>query len=257
MTGGETKKRSDKLVFLHKNNVIPKEKIPSDSTINRLYSFYQKNPLDTPLYLAYGLKKRINKNLKTYGSKYELSTPKGTTTARKYVKKQVSQAKARVEKQIDFHTTFISSAYRPRMQRVQDYLIYRYKITANEQNISQVLDNFEKVRMPVIKRDTDIVARNYIKFYKTLLIGAIVSYKSNEFPQGKGEHVRRMGFIRIPKGKYKEYHKFFIDELFDLLKQGFLLVKAYDRMHITLTKVELVFTSDVKASFYERLRVNG
>jgi len=73
-----------KLAWLRRNAIITRAETPRESTVNRLYSFYQRNPLDTPRNLAYGMPKRVDRTLQRKGT---LQTPKGAVPAKQYVKK--------------------------------------------------------------------------------------------------------------------------------------------------------------------------
>jgi methyl coenzyme M reductase subunit D len=245
----------EKLRWLHSHNVILKDKKPSKASVDRLFSFYQKNPLSTPIEFAYGMKKRVKKTIDIKGKDYKLQTPEGKVSAKDYIKTREKQKEDLVKKKIDFNTSFVSGRYKKYMKRVQDYLVYRYDITANEANISKVLRDIERNVIPVIKRDITIVYRNYREFYEDILVGAIISFKSSDFPQGEGTQHRRVGFVHLYKSNYKEYIDFFLEHLFENIKEGLLLVRQYNNFAITLKKIEIVFTSDLKASEYEKLRI--
>lgn len=253
-----TKKKltpQQKLSWLKNNKIITKEK-PSQSTINRLYSFYHRNPINTPLYVAYGLQKRIDKRLDQYGADYKMQTPKGRITAKKYMQDTVKQRFKNVNRKLSYQTTFTHSKYKKYMHRVQDYLVYRPNITANDENIDRAMKKIQTQLLPVIRKDVDLVAKNFNMFYKTALIGAVSSFKSHDFPQGLGYNYQRLGFIRLYEKQYRKYLDFFIDELFNTIRNGLRLVYEYDKMQVTLFKIELIFTSDKKASMYEKLRVD-
>ena len=141
------------------------------------------------------------------------------------------------------------------MHRVQDYLVYRPNITFNENNIEQASKKIQKQLLPMIRKDVDLIAKNFNMFYKTTLIGAVSSFKSHDFPQGLGYNYQRLGFIRLYEKQYKKYLDFFIEELYNTIKNGLRLVYEYDKMQVTFFKIELIFTSDKKASLYEKLRV--
>ena len=250
---GETYQQ--KLLWLKKNKIIKKEQ-PSKSTVNRLYTFYHRYPITTPQYIAYGLHKRINKRLEQYGESYTMQTPIGRVTAKKYMKETVKARVTYVTKKLSYQTHFTHSKYKKYMKRVQDYLIYKPNIIANEENLQQILKKIHKQIIPMIRKDVDLIARNFDIFYKTTLIGSVSSFKSNDFPQGEGYNYQRVPFIRLYKNRYREYLDFFIDELYQSIRNGLSLVYKYDKMHVTFFKIELIFTSDMRASVYEKLRVD-
>lgn len=254
---GEKKERlttDQKLIFLYKHKIIEKDTKPSTSTINRLYSFYQRNPLDTPIALAYGLSKRINTRVKKYGGSYMLKTPKYPITAERYIQKQAQQITVSTKKQISHKATLKSSIYRPYSKRMQDYLSYRYHITCNEDSLNKVLMYIQRNVLPTIKQDVEIVTQNFMKFYHTPLVGSIAEFSSQDFPMGMGENYQRVAFTRIYKDKRKQYIDFFIESLYESIKNGFLICLQYDKMTITLNKIEIVITSDLRATAYEKLR---
>jgi len=244
-----------KLLWLQKNHIVKKEK-PSIATVNRLYSFYHRNPLDTPQYIAYGIQKHVNQNIEQKGGDYKIQTPQGDITVKNYMKKTVKTRVSTVKKKLSYQASFSHSKYKKYMHRVQDYLVYRPNLSANEENYAQILKKVQKQLLPMIRKDVDLVARNFDIFYKTTLIGAVTSFKSLDFPQGEGFNYQRVGFIRLYKNRYQEYLDFFIDELFKSIKNGFRLVYEYDKMNVTMFKIELIFTSDERASIYEKLRVD-
>jgi len=252
MKRGETDQ--SKLAWLKQHNVT-KKKVLSHATINRLYSFYQRNPLDTPVYLAYGMRKRLDENVKIYGEDYELSTPRGKFTAKKYVTQTVKRRASFVQKKLSYRASFTHSKYKKYMHRVQDYLFYHPRVTANEATYERTLKQLQLSLLPTVQEDVDLVAQNFQIFYKTALVGSVATFKSNDFPQGEGYNYQRVGFVRLYGHRYKEYLDFFIEELFESLKQGFALVFKYENMSVTLVKLEIIFTSDKRASLYEKLRV--
>lgn len=241
--------------WLKDKKILIRKKRPSDRVIKRLYSFYHKYPLDTPLQVAYGMKKRISENIEVYGGNYELYTPGGKVTSEKYIKDRVKKREKLVRRSLSFKAHFVTNKYRPYIKRVQDYLVYRFNLIANEATLHDVLRKFERDNLPIIENDIKIYYKNYKNFYKTMLVGSIAKFVSTDFPQGKGESFLRVGFVRFYTNKYDEYRKFFVNELMDSVRRGFLIVKQYDRFDIKLVSIEIVFTSDVKASEYEKLRV--
>jgi len=70
--------------FVKIRSYLKKEKI-RPSTVSRLYSFYQRNSLDTPRNLAYGMPKRLNRKLEEHPEQ-PIYTPKGKITVKQYVK---------------------------------------------------------------------------------------------------------------------------------------------------------------------------
>ena len=244
----------DKLKWLKKNKIVTKE-TPTRSTINRLYSFYHRNPLNTPLYVAYGLQKRIDRSIEKKGGGFELQTPQGKITAKRYIDEKVKNRVNIVKRKLSPQASFAHSKYKKYMHRVQDYLVYRPNITANEENLNKKIEQLRKQILPEIQDDIDLIAKNFRIFYKTPLIGSVSSLKSQDFPQGQGFNYQRVGFIRLYKKQYNKYLDFFIDELLNSLVNGFKLVYKYENMNVTLFKIEIVFTSDLRASMYEKLRV--
>ncbi|GAH15830.1 unnamed protein product [marine sediment metagenome] len=112
----------------------------------------------------------------------------------------------------------------------------------------------EKNVLPVIRKDVKTVTQNFIQFYHTPLVGSITSFDSEEFPMGHGENFQRVAYTRIYRDKKKEYLDFFIDSLYESIKNGLLICLKYEKMTITLKKIEIIITSDLTATAYEQLR---
>lgn len=244
-----------KLNFLYKNNIIKDDKKISKSSVNRLYSFYQRNPLSTPILEAYGMKKSIRRSVDRFGGDYILSTPKGKISAEKYIKSESRRLVYRTRRQISPQAGFKANVYRKYIDRIQDFLSYRYSISCNQGNYDKVLSYIERHVLPVIRSDVDLVASNFKRFYSTPMVGSVAGFRSKDFPMGEGEFFSRVAFTRLYRDRrYERYLDFFINSLFDSLKGGFLLVHRYNNFDITLYKIEIVFTSDIRSSNYEKLR---
>jgi len=247
--------QTEKIKWLRDKKILIRPKKPSRSTINRLYSYYHRNPLSTPLYEAYGLKKRISKRVADYGGKYELQTPRGKIEVGEYVRRRSQRMADKTKRQVSARTSLKTGIYRKYVDRMQDYLSYRFYITCNEATLNRAVKYVEKNVLPIIRKDLRIVINNFIEFYHVPLIGSIAVFESYDFPQEEGASYQRVAFTRVYRGREKEYLDFFMHDLMESIRNGFLTCLQYERMSIVLKKIEIVITSDRRATAYEKLRV--
>lgn len=244
--------------WLIDKKILKKKDKTANSTVKRLYSFYQKNPLSTPIYLAYGHKKRISNLLEKKGKNYNLKQPQNKKISiEKYVKDKNKRINIQTKKQVSYGAVFKTGTYRKYLDRVQESLSYHYYIKCKRETLAKTLNYVERNVLPVIRRDLKIVIKNYLGFYKTPVISCVTGFKSSDFPQGAGQSFQRVAYTRIYMDKYNQYLTFFMDSLFDSIKNGFEICIVYEDMEIILYRIDIVITSDLRSTQLEKLRVTG
>jgi hypothetical protein len=175
-----------KLSWLRKNHIVLKKEKISQSTVNRLYSFYQRNPLSTPRNLAYGLPKRIEKTLERQQS---FRTPKGKITAKEYVQNFDEITQKDLEKQLPpavVSSTF--NKYYSKVKHVRDEFIYiiRPPITATASTMNRAIKEANVMVMPDIHSIISLTWQKRKNLYANHDFGALIYYNTNNLETADG-----------------------------------------------------------------------
>jgi hypothetical protein len=173
-----------KLAWLRTNKVILKKELPRESTVDRLYSFYQRNPLSTPRNLAYGLPKRIEKTIE---AQKEFKTPKGKITAKQYIKTIDYRTARQIRQTASPSAVRIKFSHRFKSQKREDSFRYNFRnrkgIIINSMNVKNALLSLERIDIPDLM---EIIELFFLKrgdyFYKNRLIGALILYDTENMP---------------------------------------------------------------------------
>lgn len=224
----------EKLSWLKKHNIIKKKK-PVKSTVNRLYSFYQRNPLDTPKHLAYGMKKRLKEKYKTQEpEKTYLRTPEGKITVKEYIQKQSQKTKKEIKKETTPDTTWQIFDHRFRSGKIEDrfrYVINRKQgLTIHALNLNNMMKHIKKHIIPDIMEIIELYYSKRKPFYKNRRIGAIIIYDTYNVP---GEPIPRpVAFTK--KIKFEKY-------LMDMLEQLIIIdiIRHYKNAQIRLKYIDI------------------
>jgi hypothetical protein len=250
----DTKTYQQKLSWLKKNKVMISKK-PSPSSVNRAYSYYQRNPLNTPLYIAYGLKKRIEKKIEKNGDKAILNTPKGKITAKAYYKKKSQKSYDEIQTIISPQITFEHDIYR-KNKRVNDYLTFRTSITCNRNNYYECLSRVTTNIIPTISDSLMLVIRYRRQFYSDYLVVAKITFESSDTDKLRHEQIEWMANIEIGRSNFQST---FDKQLSEAIEKGFDVVFKYgsenELISTTLKKIELILSPRFYATKMDMLRV--
>lgn len=179
------KKQARKLSWLRKNKVILKKEKIRPSTVDRLYSFYHRNPLSTPRNLAYGYKGRLEKTIEK-GAEAKLRTPKGTVTVKEYVKVKNQASAKRVRKELSPNIAGIKFGHRFKSGKREDRFRYVFRdgkgITVTISNVKNALHRLKTSDIPDLMENVAVFykLRNYL--YKHRAIGALIIYETKNLP---------------------------------------------------------------------------
>lgn len=179
------KKQARKLSWLRKNKVILKKEKIRPSTVDRLYSFYHRNPLSTPRNLAYGYKGRLEKTIEK-GAEAKLRTPKGTMTVKEYVKVKNQASAKRVREELSPSVSSVKFGHRFVSGKREDRFRYSFRndegIIVTDLNVDKVLKSLKKTDIPDLMEHVAVFykLRNYL--YKHRAIGALIIYATINTP---------------------------------------------------------------------------
>lgn len=251
---------------------------PSKATVDRLYSFYHRNSLSTPLALAYGLKPRVEKKVAKKGGDAVVRTARGDIPVKRYVvsvRKQVDiLTKAEINREMKLNK------YLHWSDKVQDILTIPFGITASESTYSDAMDKLtkfiEETVRPTVRRF--VRTRRPIYAFGEHLIGArcwfvtsplVTTSNTDTGNITSGDEVTvdnfhtTVSYVSIDR---KEWLRFFIDGLnsqgrykqgvglYEALKRGFEVVFNYKSSTVTIKSVSFVVITRESASGMERLR---
>lgn len=264
----KTKKVSyeQKLAWLKRHRIIKKDN-PSKSTVNRLYSFYQRRPLSTPVELAYGLKPRLEKKIKKKGKDASVKTAKGEMPVSEYVK-IISEDVDRETRSSVRHKMNLNR-YFPSSEKIQDvftipvHLVVREK-TFTERSLDWAKFLAEEV-IPTVRKFVRLRRRVY-KFGEYLIAtrcwfrtSDLVTTANEDFDNitaGRDKVIVTKFFMSTPfvpidrKGWLED----FSDELYKRVIEGFEVVFRYRKSWVELKEISVVVMTRDRVTPIERLR---
>ena len=180
----DKKTYDSKLLWLRKNKIVLKKEKIRPSTVSRLYSFYQRNSLDTPRNLAYGMPKRLNRKLEEHPEQ-PIYTPKGKITVKQYVKSLDKRTIRQVRKEIS-RTSQVKFNHRFKSGKVDDYFIYPFRdgkrIETTALNVNTVLSQLKYADIPDLMEQLSVLFKYRKIFYKDRLVGAVLHYDTKDMP---------------------------------------------------------------------------
>lgn len=245
-----------KLSWLRKNKVKFRKDLPAESTVNRLYSFYQKNSLSTPKDIAMGMGKRIEQKIERNGEETLIQTPKGKIKAKNYYKKISEKSIEDIKQTISPRIKFEGDIYRM-SKRVNDYLTFRTSLTCNKKNFVECLEKVRTEIIPTIMDSLIYVLKRRRKFYVDSLVMGKIQFNNVDTERLHREHIEWAGNIEVAK---KGFSKDFEDALFNAIERGFEVVYRYETTgltEVTLTEIEIIISPRFYSPQVELLRATG
>lgn len=234
-----------KLAWLKKNKVLVKTETPSKSTIRRLYSFYQRNPLSTPRNLAYGMPKRIDRTLEKQGT---LQTPKGAITAEDYIQTKSKKTVEEIQQMLPPGITWKTFDHRFKSGKREDrfrYIINHYQgLRITYLNHNGMLIHIKQNILPDLMETIKLYLKKRSYFYKTRTIGAIILYDTKNIP---GDPIPRpVAFTQA-----KEFEEYLFDMLQELLITD--IFRNYKDAIVTLKYIDIFIRTRKEPSGVEKL----
>lgn len=212
------KTNAQKLTWLRKNKVVVKRGKIRSSTVDRLYSFYQKNPLSTPRNLAYGFPGRIDKALE---NEKNLRTPKGRITASQYVKTIDKMTAKEIIRLTPENITDVKFSHRFKSGKREDS--FRYVLPTTEKkkgrhpgmradvlNVNDVLDRLRRVYIPDMMEHIDLLYKKRGRFYTQRTVGALIVFETKNMPDDPVPRPVKFSLIA-------EFPEYLLDMLHELL----------------------------------------
>lgn len=282
-----------KLSWLRKNKVVLKKEKIRQSTVSRLYSFYHRNPLDTPRNVAYGLSRRVEHKIEIKGENAKIKAPK-KITAKEYVKRRREQIDAQTEKKLEEIIKGNEEALRKLQKdftekidiediaklksrsdfnrhltwsgKVQDLRWIPCGITCTEKTYKEAIAYFDNFVDIYIMPQIESLVKTRKKMYKAHIIGIRCHFKTTPMKTTVNRE-----FDNYSKGDTYYADKFHTSVLYrdlnnpqwivtlknDLLKEvkkGFHKVFDYENSIVTLEEISINILTRETASEYERLR---
>lgn len=241
-----------KLSWLKKNNVVLKKEKMRESTVDRLYSYYHKNPLNTPRDFAMGMGKRAVKNIE---KGRDLQTPKGKISAQKYIQKYDEKTRKEILSQLSpnvHHVLF--NQYFSGMKKIRDSFIYYINppkgLDINNINKFSVMEHLRKNVINDIMRNIKLMWKKRLILYKDNYIGAVIIYEVSNAPNAGDPR----GVAFMPYEKFEKYLHGMIWELVitDILRH-------YPEADISLKKIQVFISTERDKAMTEigKLRRHG
>jgi len=254
-----------KLAWLKRRELLDKEK-PSQSTVNRLYSFYHKNPLSTPLAVAYGLKPRVEKKVTSKGEEAIIRTGMGVIPVKKYVQ----SVRRRVDRSTKTEVTrrMTLNRYLSWSKKVQDILTLPVGVVASEEDYSSKMQEIAKI----FEEDVRPTVRRFVKVRKPLydfgeyLIGARLHFVTSPLKTTTsrdfenligGDPITVTSFhttVSYMSLKRKDWLGAMMRGLYGSAKTGFDKVFQYENSWVLLKEISFVVITRTRATGLERLR---
>lgn len=254
-----TKTHAQKISWLRKNKIVLKKEKIRPSTVNRLYSFYHRNPLSTPRNLAYGYPERLEKKIMRYGAKAVIRTPKGKITGKQYVRSRAKSSQKEVRDLLPGYITPKFGMYYSKVKHVRDEFIYIIKprIISTRTNKRQTLRKLQSVVIPDIVFYLSIFLEKRAYLYKHHDIGALLHYDTSNFTTASGVE-NPSGYTRMPW--ITVYNNDMVAEALFEAFQGALHIfdtvsgKASRGATIELFRVDIYISTKEKATTFDELR---
>lgn len=237
-----------------KENKIPVHKKLKPSTINRLYSFYHKNPLSTPYSQAYGMQKRMHRYIEKTPEIYKIKTPKGRITTKKYIHQIDKETKKEALDLIPSYVNVDFNRYYPTVKHLRDEMRFVIKppIKACVANMSKSLKRVSNEVIPLIIDTIKIIVKKRSFFYSGYDIGALCHFDSSDIETEGGvtdpSFYTRVAWIDINN------LSLFSDSVFEAIKKGFDKVYDYKGSSVTLFRIDVYISTKWKASQVDMLR---
>lgn len=226
------KKQAQKLSWLRKNKVILKKEKIRPSTVDRLYSFYHRNPLSTPRNLAYGYKGRLEKTIEK-GPTAKLKTPRGTITVKEYVKNLDRVSSENVKRELSPSIANQKFGHRFVSGKREDRFRYSFRngdgIQVTSLNVDKVLESLKTTDLPDLMEQVAIFYRLRSYLYKHRAIGALIIYKTINTPDDAIPRPVKFG----PDTEFGSYLYDMIDvlltqDIFEHYKDAIVLLEHVD-----------------------------
>jgi len=241
------KTNAQKLTWLRKNHVILKKEKVRASTVNRLYSFYQRNPLSTPRNLAYGLPGRIQKKFETEDGKITyVYTPKGKITTKQYIKLIDTRTNRQIKRELPVNISTPKFSHRFKSGKREDRFRYVFepylKVTAL--NVNDVLARLKKIYIPDLMETVDLFYKRRKIFYQTRVIGALILYDTENMPEDN-----------LPRPVKFSTKQDFPGYLWDMLHELLVtdILRNYKDAIINLKCIDVFIRTQIKPSNIEKL----
>jgi len=242
------KSYEEKLSWLRKNNIVLKKEKMRESTVNRLFSFYQRNPLDTPRNLAYGLPKRLEKKLEIEdGTKTTVHTPKGNISTKDYIKIIDKRSIRKAKKQLH---EFQFIANRRFKKKMEDSFLYSLRdgkgIIISALTAKNVMKQLRTTDIPDLIELLKRLFKTRGFFYKGRLVGAIVHYKTEGMDAEP--HPRGVAFTSL-----NNFGAYLYDMLYAMLIDELFRKESTKDGVVKLTYIEIGIRTKTTMSNVERL----
>lgn len=253
MTGKRTYEQ--KLGWLRKKHVIIKAK--RASTVDRLYSFYQRNPLSTPRNLAYGLPKRIEKSIE---KGKDFKTPKGKITAKQYVKKHENKQRKEIKTKLPSNITINFARYYKNVDKLMDWYDYRIRppIVATNVTLVQARKRLQFVINDIIEI-THHLKKIRGKTYQDYDIGGKLLGKTKNMRTADGTLnpplAISLQWVHLGSKWLDGDIAKSLNEAFEVAVKTLNNPSAQENSVVILTTFALKFTTDKRPSAYDRLRM--
>jgi hypothetical protein len=254
-----------KLAWLKRRDLMDKDK-PSASTVNRLYSFYHRNPLSTPLAVAYGLKHRVEQKATKKGGEAVVRTGRGMIPVKRYV----LQVRKRVDRETRESVThrMTLNRYLSWSKKVQDIFTLPIGVMVKEDNYKdqmQVISKvFEEDVRPTVRRFIQV--RRPLYEFGTYLIGARLHFVTSPLKTTVSRDIGNLiegdstivtsfhttvAYISLDS---KDWLNRLMMRLYQSSKIGFDKVFQYKNSWVLLKDISFVVITRTRATGLERLR---
>lgn len=254
---------TQKLKWLRKNKVITKKGGVKKSTVERLYSFYHRNPLSTPRNLAYGYPQRIEKSIE---KQQDIETPKGRITAKKYRKRQLKTLDKQIASQLGHGVTYRPNIKTKAFKRVQNHILYHFphnqyvavKLSTGKNNVGKMMNRANKEIFPVLKKDITLFINTKSGKYKTMLLQIWMHFKMEDFNGIVTDHHKIVPFANIKRQTIDSFLQWYFHQMTtcveDTMLEGFkLCLTPSGEAGSHLIAIMLYFSTDKQATDYDML----
>lgn len=253
---------AQKQALKKKGVIIGRARTPR--VVNRLYRYYirQHHPASDPRDYAYGMQKRVEQRIETTEKPEKMMVATGTgkrVQVKSIIRKQERMSIKEFERALPPNVTFHYGKTFRTVDKIRDYGSFEIipPIRASVITIDKARKRAELVTKEIIEV-IHIAQRIRQRFYKNYDVGGKIIAKGHNFEKHDKMVKNPPIIVALPwTGLHRPdeyFHMMLMEQGFEEVFQALYAKSAQDKASVTISRVELKFTTDKRPSNIDRMR---